>query len=100
MKIIARIIGTTPRTHCDHARRQAHGDEDHSKAGPVKTEQREWGICRAKQFKRTVALTMHDTMRFTPDKIEFFKTGDTVVGHEKHRQCHARTGHRRKKELD
>lgn len=79
MKIIARIIGTTLLALTATTLAQAHGDEDHSKkAGPVKKEQKEWGIAGdAKTVKRTVTLTMADTMRFTPDKIEV-KQGDTV----------------------
>ncbi len=58
---------------------QAHGDEAHAKkAGPVKKEQKEWGIAGdAKAVKRTITLTMSDTMRFTPDKIDV-KQGETV----------------------
>ena len=57
----------------------AHGDEEHAKkAGPVKKEQKEWGIGGdAKAVKQTVTLSMSDTMRFTPDKIDV-KQGDTV----------------------
>ncbi|HPT55948.1 MAG TPA: cupredoxin family protein [Casimicrobium sp.] len=57
----------------------AHGDEAHAKkAGPVKKEQKEWGIAGdAKSVKRTVTLTMSDTMRFSPDMIEV-KQGDTI----------------------
>lgn len=57
----------------------AHGDEAHAKkAGPVKKEQKEWGIAGdAKSVKRTVTLTMADTMRFSPDVIEV-KQGDTI----------------------
>ncbi len=57
----------------------AHGDEEHAKkAGPVKKEQKEWGIAGdAKAVKHTVTLSMSDTMRFTPDKIDV-KQGDTV----------------------
>lgn len=57
----------------------AHGDEEHAKkAGPVKKEQKEWGIAGdAKAVKQTINLSMSDTMRFTPDKIEV-KQGDTV----------------------
>lgn len=58
----------------------AHGDDDHSKkkAGPVKKEQKDWGIAGdAKAAKRTVELVMGDNMRFTPDKIEV-KQGETV----------------------
>lgn len=57
----------------------AHGDETHAKkAGPVKMEQKAWGIAgEAKSVGRTVTFVMSDAMRFTPDKIEV-KQGDTV----------------------
>lgn len=57
----------------------AHGDDDHNKlAGPIKKEQKEWGIAGgAKAAKRTVQIKMLDTMRFTPDAISV-KQGETV----------------------
>lgn len=58
----------------------AHGDEDHAKkaAGPVRKEQKEWGIAGdAKDVKRTIELTMGDNMRFTPDRFEV-KQGEVV----------------------
>jgi uncharacterized cupredoxin-like copper-binding protein len=57
----------------------AHGDEDHAKkAGPVKMEQKPWGIAaEAKAARRTIEITMTDAMRFTPDLIEV-KQGETV----------------------
>jgi uncharacterized cupredoxin-like copper-binding protein len=57
----------------------AHEGEDHAKkAGPVKKEQKEWGIAGdAKAVKRTIEIRMTDTMRFSPDKIDV-KQGDTV----------------------
>ncbi|OOG36678.1 plastocyanin/azurin family copper-binding protein [Polaromonas sp. A23] len=57
----------------------AHEGEDHNKkAGPVRKEQKEWGIAGdAKGARRTVELTMSDNMRFTPNKLEV-KQGDTV----------------------
>ncbi len=57
----------------------AHGDETHAKkAGPVGKEQKDWGIAGdAKAVKRTVELTMSDTMRFTPDAISV-KRGETL----------------------
>ena len=58
----------------------AHGDEDHNKkvAGPVKKEQKTWGIAGdAKAIKRSIAITMGDNMRFTPDTIDV-KQGETV----------------------
>ena len=56
-----------------------HGDEDHAaKSGPVKKEQKEWGIAgESKAVKRTIEVKMADLMRFTPDRIEV-KTGETV----------------------
>lgn len=57
----------------------AHGDEAHAKkSGPVKKEQKEWGIAGdAKAVNRTITFTMTDNMRFTPDKIDV-KQGDTI----------------------
>ena len=57
----------------------AHGNEDHAKmAGPVKKEQKDWGIAGdAKAVKRTIAISMSDGMRFTPDRIEV-RQGETV----------------------
>ena len=58
----------------------AHGDETHMKSpiGPVKMEQKDWGIAgTAKAVKRTIEIKMLDTMRFTPDRIEVSQ-GDTV----------------------
>jgi uncharacterized cupredoxin-like copper-binding protein len=57
----------------------AHGDEEHGKkAGPVKKEQKEWGIAGdAKAVKRTIELKMTDNMRFTPDRFDV-RQGETV----------------------
>ena len=57
----------------------AHGEEAHAKkAGPVKKEQKAWGIAGdAKAVSRTVTFAMSDAMRFTPDKIEV-KAGETI----------------------
>lgn len=58
----------------------AHEGEDHSKnkAGPVKKEQKAWGIASdANAAKRTVELVMTDNMRFNPDRIEV-RQGETV----------------------
>ena len=56
----------------------AHEKEGHKKAATIKKEQKEWGIAGdAKAVKRTIKLSMSDTMRFTPDKIEV-KQGETV----------------------
>lgn len=57
----------------------AHGDEAHAKkAGPVKKEQKEWGIAgEAKGATRTITFNMSDNMRFTPDKIDV-KQGETI----------------------
>ena len=50
---------------------RAHSDKEHpNKAGPVKKEQKDWGIAGdAKAAKRTVEVRMLDSMRFAPDRI-------------------------------
>ena len=57
----------------------AHGTEDHATAaGPVRMEQKPWGIAGdAKAVRRTIEVGMSDTMRFTPERIEV-KLGETV----------------------
>jgi uncharacterized cupredoxin-like copper-binding protein len=57
----------------------AHGDAAHAKkVGPVKKEQKEWGIAgEAKAVNRTITFNMSDNMRFTPDKIDV-KQGETI----------------------
>ena len=47
----------------------AHGDAAHAaKAGPVKKEQKPWGIAGdAKAVSRTIKVTMMDSMRFSPE---------------------------------
>jgi len=57
----------------------AHGDDDHrKKPGPVRTEQKAWGIAGdAKAARRTVELTMTDQMRFTPDTLQI-RQGETL----------------------
>ena len=57
----------------------AHTVKQHDqKAGPVKKEQKDWGIAGdAKAVKRTVEFRMSDNMRFTPDKLEV-KQGETI----------------------
>lgn len=57
----------------------AHGDETHvKKAGPVVKEQKAWGIAGdAKAVKRTIAISMGDNMRFTPERIEVTQ-GETL----------------------
>ncbi len=56
----------------------AHGDKAHTKKGPVRKEQKDWGIAgEAKDAKRSVAVGMADNMRFTPDRIDV-RQGETV----------------------
>ena len=56
----------------------AHKDDHSKKAGPVKKEQKAWGIAGdAKAAKRAIELTMTDNMRFAPDRIDV-KQGETV----------------------
>jgi uncharacterized cupredoxin-like copper-binding protein len=57
---------------------RAHGDEAHAKKGPVRKEQKDWGIAGdAKSAKRSIEVGMADNMRFTPDKIAV-RQGETV----------------------
>jgi uncharacterized cupredoxin-like copper-binding protein len=57
----------------------SHGNEDHNKrAGPVKKEQKDWGIAgETKDVRRTIEVKMMDNMRFSPDRIEV-KQGETI----------------------
>lgn len=58
----------------------AHGGESHSphNAGPVKKEQKAWGIAGDPQrATRTVEIKMLDAMRFSPDVINV-RQGETV----------------------
>ncbi len=57
----------------------AHEDPDHKKkAGKVTLEQKDWGIAgEAKAVRRTIGISMSDTMRFSPDRIEV-KQGEVV----------------------
>ena len=57
----------------------AHSDKPHDqKAGPVKKEQKDWGIAGdAKAVRRTVEFRMTDNMRFSPDTLEV-RQGETV----------------------
>ena len=56
----------------------AHGDPHTSKAAVVKKEQKPWGIAGdAKSVSRTIRISMADTMRFTPDRIEVTQ-GETL----------------------
>ncbi len=58
---------------------RSHSGTKHPKAtGPVKKEQKDWGIAGdAKAVKRTITIKMLDTMRFSPDRIEVMH-GETV----------------------
>ncbi len=56
----------------------AHGNEEHKKVGPVKMEQKDWGIAgNPKTVTRTIEIGMTDAMRFTPDKLEV-RQGETI----------------------
>ena len=57
----------------------AHTDKPHGhQAGPVKKEQKDWGIAGdAKAARRTVEFRMTDNMRFTPARLDV-KQGETV----------------------
>jgi uncharacterized cupredoxin-like copper-binding protein len=51
---------------------RAHTDKPHaSKTGPVRKEQKDWGIAGdARNVKRTINVGMADNMRFTPERME------------------------------
>ena len=56
----------------------AHGDVHSKKTEAVKKEQKDWGVAGdAKMAKRTVEISMLDTMRFSPEKIEA-RQGETI----------------------
>ena len=56
----------------------AHGDAHAKKTETVKKEQKDWGIAGdAKMAKRTIEISMLDSMRFSPKKIEA-KQGETI----------------------
>jgi len=56
----------------------AHEGRDHPKAGPVRKEQKDWGIAgEARAARRTIEVVMGDNMRFTPDRVEV-RQGETV----------------------
>ena len=58
----------------------AHGEAVHGKkeASMMKMEQKPWGIGgSAKAVTRTISVSMTDTMRFSPDKMDV-KQGDTL----------------------
>ena len=69
--LVAGFIAATPAA-------MAHGEAEHAAAGPVKKEQKPWGIAGdAKAAKRTIEIRMTDNMRFSPDSIEI-RQGETV----------------------
>ena len=57
----------------------AHENTPHkAKTSAVVKEQKDWGIAgEVKAAKRVITLQMGDSMRFSPDKLEF-KQGETV----------------------
>ncbi len=58
---------------------RAHGEEGHpKKAGPVRKEQKDWGIAgEARAVRRTIDVRMADDMRFSPDRIDA-RRGETL----------------------
>jgi uncharacterized cupredoxin-like copper-binding protein len=57
----------------------AHGENEHAKKViAAKKEQKEWGIAGdAKTARRTITVSMLDSMRFSPDQLTV-KAGETV----------------------
>ena len=67
---MATLLGGNTRSHTD--------DKHPAPRGPIKREQKDWGIAgEAKAAKRAIDVMMLDTMRFVPDRIEV-KLGETV----------------------
>ncbi|MBK9135953.1 MAG: cupredoxin family protein [Betaproteobacteria bacterium] len=58
---------------------RAHGNDDHAKKpGPLRKEQKDWGIAgEAKAVRRTIQVRMADDMRFTPGRIDV-RLGETL----------------------
>jgi uncharacterized cupredoxin-like copper-binding protein len=58
---------------------RAHSDTPHpKKAGPVKKEQKDWGIAgEARAAKRSIKVRMLDSMRFEPSRIDV-RQGETI----------------------
>jgi uncharacterized cupredoxin-like copper-binding protein len=70
-KLIAAAVAALP------IAARAHGEKKHA-AGPVKKEQKDWGIAGdAKDAARTIDCRMLDTMRFSPERIDV-KLGETI----------------------
>ena len=56
----------------------AHGDQHPAKTGPVKKEQKPWGVAgEARAAQRHIEVGMGDDMRFTPERI-VLRQGETV----------------------
>lgn len=79
MKLLTTFIACTALSAQIFSTAWAHGVEDHpEKQSPVKKEQKDWGIAGdTKMVKRTIEISMADTMRFSPEKIDV-KQGETI----------------------
>jgi uncharacterized cupredoxin-like copper-binding protein len=74
MKTLNTLVITAALGFAFTANAIAHGNA----AQTVKKEQKDWGIAGdAKKVKRTVQVSMLDTMRFSPEKITV-KQGETI----------------------
>jgi uncharacterized cupredoxin-like copper-binding protein len=62
-----------------HPPARAHTGQPHAREpGPVRKEQKDWGIAgEAKTARRTIEVGMADSMRFSPDRIDV-RLGETV----------------------
>jgi uncharacterized cupredoxin-like copper-binding protein len=70
--LLAALLTATCATH-------AHGDvSGEQSSSPAVKEQKAWGIAGdAKAVNRTIEISMSDTMRFVPDRIEV-RQGETI----------------------
>jgi uncharacterized cupredoxin-like copper-binding protein len=56
----------------------SHEKSGHPSSAKVKKEQKDWGISGdAKAARRSITITMTDTMRFSPDKLQI-RQGETI----------------------
>jgi len=78
LTIVAMAVASQPVMFSARAAAQSAGHGAHEHGEPAKPKQQVWGIAgEARAVKRTVEITMLDTMRFAPDKVEV-ALGETV----------------------
>src|SRR5512138_2703270 len=73
------LLLMTPAAWLAAAGARAHGNQPHHDPNaPIRKEQKDWGIAGdPKDVRRTIAVRMLDTMRFTPERIDV-RLGETI----------------------